>query len=49
MVQNTLPVPTRELKDLGLARSDIDALENRAYFSDPTRDARGRERLRKRA
>lgn len=39
----------RELKDLGLSRGDFDALESGAYFSDPTRNARGRERLRKRA
>ena len=38
---------TRELKDLGLTRSDFDALGNGTYFTDPTRYARSRERLRK--
>jgi len=38
---------TRELKDLGLARGDLEALASGAYFTDPTRCARGRERLRK--
>lgn len=36
----------RELKDLGLARSDLDAVASGAYFTDPTRSARSRERAR---
>jgi uncharacterized protein YjiS (DUF1127 family) len=38
---------TRELKDLGLARSDLDALGDGTFSADPTRYARSRERLRK--
>jgi uncharacterized protein YjiS (DUF1127 family) len=38
---------SRELKDLGLTRSDFDALGDGSYFSDPTRYARSRERLSK--
>ena len=38
---------SRELKDIGLARSDFDALGDGSYFSDPTRYVRSRERLRK--
>ncbi len=38
---------SRELKDLGLARSDFDALGDGSYFSDATRYARSRERQRK--
>lgn len=38
---------TRELKDLGLSGSDIDALASGAYFTDPTRYAHSRDRLRK--
>lgn len=38
---------TRELRDLGLTRSDTDALASGAYFTDRTRSARSRERLRK--
>lgn len=36
----------RELRDLGLARSDLDAVASGAYFTDPTRSARSRERAR---
>jgi uncharacterized protein YjiS (DUF1127 family) len=38
---------TRELKDLGLTRSDFDAFGNGTYFTDSTRYARSRERPRK--
>lgn len=38
---------SRELKDIGLARGDIEAIASGAYFTDPTRDARSRERLKK--
>ncbi len=38
---------TRELKDLGLTRGDLDALASGTYFADPTRCARSRERSRK--
>jgi uncharacterized protein YjiS (DUF1127 family) len=37
----------RELKDIGLARSEIDTVASGAYFADPTRYPRRRERLRK--
>lgn len=37
----------RELKDLALTRADVDALASGAYFTDPTRSPRSRERLRK--
>lgn len=37
----------RELKDLGLARGDLDALARGTFFTDPTRCTRSRERLRK--
>jgi uncharacterized protein YjiS (DUF1127 family) len=36
---------TRELKDIGLARGDIDAIANGAYATDQTRCSRSRERL----
>jgi len=36
----------RELKDIGLARSDIDAIASGAYATDETRCVRSRERLR---
>lgn len=39
----------RELKDLGLARSDLDALGDGTFSADPTRYAPSRERLRKSA
>jgi len=35
-----------ELKDLGLARGDIDAVASGTYSTDPTRCVRSRERLR---
>ncbi len=38
---------TRELKDLGLARGDLDALANGTYFTDSTRCSQSRGRLRK--
>jgi uncharacterized protein YjiS (DUF1127 family) len=38
---------TRELKDLGLAHSDIEALASGTYHTDPTRCARSRERARR--
>jgi len=45
--QQTLSaLSARELKDLGLARGDIEAITNGAYFTDPTRAARSRERRR---
>jgi len=34
-----------ELKDLGLARGDLDAIANGTYATDPTRCARSRKRL----
>lgn len=37
----------RELKDLGLTRDDLDAIANGAYFADPTRRLRSRERMKK--
>ncbi|MDO8706698.1 MAG: DUF1127 domain-containing protein [Sulfuricaulis sp.] len=37
----------RELKDLGIARSDLGTLGDGTYFTDSTRHARSRERLRK--
>lgn len=45
--QSLARLSSRELKDIGLARSDFDALGNGSYFSDPTRYVRSRERLRK--
>lgn len=38
---------TRELKDIGLAHSDIDAIASGAYATDQSRCARSRERLEK--
>lgn len=38
---------TRELRDLGIMRSDFGALASGAYFIDPTRCARSRERLKR--
>lgn len=38
---------TRELKDLGLARGDLDALASGAYFSDPSRCPHSRARMKK--
>lgn len=37
----------RELKDLGLNSGDIEAVASGAYFIDPTRSPRSRERQRK--
>lgn len=45
--QSLSRLSSRELKDIGLARSDFDALGDGSYFSDPTRYVRSRERLRK--
>lgn len=45
--QSLSVLSTRELKDLGLTRSDTDALGDGTYFTDATRSARSRERLRK--
>ena len=36
----------RELKDLGIARGDIEAIASGGYFADPTRAARSRDRRR---
>lgn len=38
---------TRELRDLGITRSDFGALASGTYFIDPTRCARSRERLKR--
>lgn len=38
---------TRELKDLGLARNDLDALANGAYFNDMSRCPHSRARMKK--
>ena len=45
-LQGLSALSARELKDLGIARSDIDAIASGAYFTDLTRDARRRERRR---
>ena len=45
--QTLAVLSTRELKDLGLTRGDTDALGDGTYFTDATRSARSRERLRK--
>lgn len=38
---------TRELKDIGLAHGDLDALATGAYFNDATRNPQSRARLRR--
>lgn len=38
---------TRELRDLGITRSDFGALASGTYFTDPTRCVRSRERLKR--
>ena len=43
--QQLSALSTRELKDIGLARGDIEAVASGAYATDQTRCARSRERL----
>jgi uncharacterized protein YjiS (DUF1127 family) len=45
--QTLAVLSARELQDLGITRGDTDALGDGTYFTDATRSARSRERLRK--
>lgn len=45
--QQLSALSAREIKDIGLAHSDIDAIASGAYATDETRCVRSRDRLRK--